>query len=102
MSDTRRKNIKAVAVGDGPQRREPLRHNYGARHIKGRVQVHLEGEGPARDESHAHVLPVLVGGILDDRPALQERLVFLLLRQYEPVARLPDGVLDHVADLHDV
>ena len=45
------------------------------------------------------VLPVLVGRILDDGPALQERLLLAILVQHQAIARLPDRILDDVADL---
>ncbi len=41
-----------------------------------------------------HVLPVLVRGVLDDRPPLQEWSLFL--SEYESIARLPDGGLNNV------
>src|SRR5262249_10037945 len=38
---------------------------------EGIVEVHLEGNGPARDQRHPHRTPVLIRRVLHHRPALQ-------------------------------
>src|SRR5205823_2641494 len=60
-----------------------------------------EADGPARDQRHADVLPVLVAGVLDQGPALQQwgAVLAVLAAEHEPIARLPQRVLDDVADL---
>src|SRR5262249_38337784 len=66
------------------------------------IEIHLEADGPARDQRHADVLPVLVAGVFDQGPTLQERSAVLtvLAAEYEPIARLPHGVFDNIADFH--
>ena len=41
--------VQVAGVGDGPQRGEQLRLDDGPGHEQGRVEVHLEGDGPAGD-----------------------------------------------------
>ncbi len=91
---------QVARVGDRPQRGEQLGLDDGARDEQGCVKVHLEGDRPAGDQGHAAVLPVFIGRILNYGPALQERLVLFFFRQDKAVTGLPNGVLDHVADLH--
>ena len=62
------------------------------------VQVHGERDRAARDEGELDVAPVVVRGVLDDRPALEERR--LLVGEHEPVARLPDRGRDDVGNAH--
>ena len=95
---TDRVAVHRALVGRRPQRREQLRLHRRPRDEQRLIQVHLERDRPAGDQRHAHVLPVLVAGVLDDGPALQRRLALLV--QHQPVAGLPDGVFDDVADLH--
>ena len=89
--------LETAAVGDRPQRREEFRFHGRTVDIERIVEVHLEADRPAADQRHLHSRPVLIRRILDQRPPLQERLV--LVRQDQPVARLPDRSFDHVADL---
>ena len=91
--------LHVPVVGGGAEGGEQLRLDGGPLDEQRRVQVHLEGDRPARDQGHAHVLPVLVGRVLDHGPALQVRLLLLLLGQHQPVAGLPDRVLDDIAHL---
>ena len=63
--------------------------------VAGRVQVVDERDRQAGDERERDVLPVLVLGVVDDRPALDHRRL-VLLAEDQPVGRLPhrgrDGV----------
>ena len=81
-----------------PQRREAFRFDHGPRHEQRLIQVHLERDRPARHQRHAHVLPVLVRGVLDDGPALQRRLAVLV--EHQPIAALPHRRFDDITDLH--
>ena len=94
---SRRRSVHRPFVRRRSQRCEQLRLDHGPGHVQRLVEVHLEGNGPAAHQRHAHILPVLFTGIVHDRPPLQHRLAVLLRGQHQPVARLPDGVLDDVA-----
>ena len=78
-----------------------LRLHQRPRQVERLVEVHHERDRPAADERQPHVLPVGVGGVLHDRPALQRRLRDGRVGvEQEPIARLPDRRLPHVADRH--
>ena len=62
----------SARIGRRPKRREQLRLHDGPRHVQRLIQVHLERDRPAAHQGHAHVLPVLIGRVLDDGPALQD------------------------------
>ena len=59
-----------------------------------------EGQGRPETRAMVHVLPVLLGGVVHDGPALQHRLAVLLRGQDEAITRLPDGASDDVAAAH--
>src|SRR5262245_10144680 len=102
---------EATGIGGWSEGGEEFGLDNGSLDEEGIVKVHLEGDGPTRDQGHAHPAPVLVRRVLHHRPTLQVRLVCLgvflfilavlgvLLGEDEPIGGLPDGVLDHVAHL---
>src|SRR5262249_16028184 len=55
------------------QRRVDFRHHHRALRVEGLVHVHSERDRSARDQRQVHVLPVLIGGVFHQCPALQER-----------------------------
>ena len=76
------------------RRRAPARPR--PRDVERLVEVHGERDRPAADQRQLHAVPVLLGRVLDDRPALQERR--LLVVEHQPVAGLPDRRLLDIAD----
>ncbi len=85
-------------MGGRPEGSQKFELDGGPWDEEGLIEVHLEGDGSAGDQSHLDILPVLIGGVLDNGPALQIGL--LLLVQDQTIAGLPDGVLDHIAHAH--
>ena len=76
-----------------------FRHDRRARNVERLVKVFNERNGPPAHETQLHVLPIVIGLVFHDGPALQHPLfVGLSGRQDEPVARTPDRRFDHVAD----
>ncbi len=62
--------------------------------IHGRVEVHLEGDGAAGDQGEADLVPVAVGGVFDQSPALEDGFV----GEVETVGGFPDGGFKEIAD----
>ena len=90
-----------LAVDLRPQRRIELGLHEGPRHVERLVEVHHKRDRPAADQRHPHVSPVGVGRVFHDRPALEPGLRRRRIAiEHEPVARLPDRRLLHVADDH--
>src|SRR5205823_14600727 len=81
-----------------PQRREQLRLNHRTWDVERRIEVHLKRQRSAGNEGEAHVVPILIAGVLHHRPTLQQRLAPFI--EDEAIARLPDRVLDDVTDAH--
>src|SRR5262249_38826747 len=92
--------VEAALIRRRPQRGEQLRLHGRPRDEQRVVQVHPEADRPAADERHPHAAPVLVGRVLDDRPALKPRLLLVLRVQHQAVTRLPDRSLHDITDLH--
>ena len=67
------------AVGRRPEGGEQFRLDGRPGDVQRVVQVHLERDRPAAHQGHRHVVPVLVGRVLDHRPALQVRLLLAVL-----------------------
>src|SRR5262249_43141879 len=61
----------AAGIGGWSQGGEEFGLDDGSLDEEGIVEVHLEGDGPTRDQRHAHPAPVLVRRVLHHRPALQ-------------------------------
>ncbi len=90
--------LHLLAVDLGPERGIQLGLDERARDVERLVEVHGERDRTARDQRQPDVVPVVVGRVLDDRPALKERP--LLLAQDQPVAGLPDRRRGDVCDAH--
>jgi hypothetical protein len=66
------------------------------RDIEGLEKVHLIGNGPARDQRQANVLPVLVAGVFHQGPGLQGE--HALLVEGQAIARFPNRVFHDITD----
>ena len=64
--------------------------------VQGLVEVLDERDRPTRNQPQMDAVPVLVGRVLDQRPALQVRL----RAEQQAVGDLPQGRLGDVADAH--
>jgi len=62
------------------------------------VQIVAERDRRARREREVDVAPVFAGRVVDDGPALQQRLALAALRQHDAIRRLPHRRADDVAD----
>src|SRR5262249_27409085 len=69
---------ESAGVSGRPQGGEEFGLDNGSLDEESVVEVHLEGDGPARDERHPHRVPVLVCRVLHHRPTLQIRPGLLL------------------------
>src|SRR6185295_16877691 len=65
------------------------RGQVGARDVARRVEVVAERDRRARGERELDVAPVLAGRVVDDGPALEQRLALAGLGEDDAVRRLP-------------
>src|SRR6266540_5091862 len=81
-----------------PYRGISIRLHGRPRSVNGLIEVHLERDRAARDESESDILPVLAGEVLDNGPTLQEQLALPVHEQ--AVGGPPQRSFEHVANAH--
>ena len=91
-------SCESAGISGRTKRRKKFRLHGRPIDVERVIQVHLEGDGPAGDESHLDAVPVLIGGVFHYGPTLEEGLILLV--QDEAIAGLPDRVFNDVADLN--
>jgi len=87
----------AVGVHLRSQAREQLGHDGRPSGVQRLIEIHHERDWSSAHERQRDVVPVALGLILDDRPALElarRRFVF----EQQPITRLPHWRLDDVAE----